>query len=286
MEKIFIPLLAVLLVFSACSGDIPLPEESENTSRPAQNQSQTNEQTSIAPEENSEDIKVISPVVSPDGEYTFTVESADKAYITHKDGNKTDLPLSLYPENARITAALWGDGKIYITFTAEKDILVCWDMLTDPVYIKEWFKNSLSPLEWKADGIISAGVYLLTPYHDGSKDGAIITVNELLGYIRYYAQENVDPDNTYIIDENGVSVNVTAEKDCRLMITDYETGTTVCEIKSLKAGETVSFICRIPEGIPAYEIALITKDETGKFTLAYDGRGETDVYFITPEIYK
>ncbi|MBO5981630.1 MAG: hypothetical protein J6Q24_04195, partial [Clostridia bacterium] len=74
MEKLLIPLFAVLFMFSACTGGLPLPEESgADNSTPKPEQSVPEDESSV-PEADSEDINIIKPVVSPDGKLTFTVE--------------------------------------------------------------------------------------------------------------------------------------------------------------------------------------------------------------------
>ncbi|MBR4853027.1 MAG: hypothetical protein IKV01_05415, partial [Clostridia bacterium] len=185
MEKLLIPLFAVLFMFSACTGGLPLPEESgAENSTPNPEQSVPKDESSV-PEADSEDINIIEPVVSPDGKLTFTAQ-IDGAYVTDEEGNKTTLDLSLCPENAKITAAVWREGSVYITFTGEKDTLVCWDTENDPVYIKEGVKNSFSPLSVTDYGVIEAGEYLVIPYRDGSMDSPVSLKDMVLGYVVYY----------------------------------------------------------------------------------------------------
>lgn len=284
MEKLLIPLFAVLFMFSACTGSLPLPEESgADNSTPQPEQSVPKDESSV-PEADSEDINIIEPVVSPDGKLTFTAQN-DGAYVTDEEGNKTTLDLSLCPENAKITAAVWREGSVYITFSGEKDTLVCWDTENDPVYIKEGVKNSFSPLSVTDYGVIQAGEYLVIPYHDGTMDSPVSLKDMVLGYVVYYDEMRED-DILLSLDTDREAVSVIAREDCTVTILDCETGNAVSEEISLKAGQRLFVNCAIPEGMPAYKISVKAAEYTSLFTLAYDGRGETNVFFLTPEMYK
>lgn len=284
MEKLLVPLFAVLFMLSACTGSLPLPEESGGNNSTPQPEQSVPEDESALPETDSEDIKIIDPVVSPDGKLTFTAEK-DGAYVTDEDGNKTTLDLSLCPEGAKITAAVWRDGSIYITFSGEKDTLVCWDTKNDPVYIKEGVKNSFSPLSVTDYGVINAGEYLVIPYHDGTMDSPVSLKDMVLGYVVYYDEMRED-DIVLTLNENREAVSVTAREDCTVTFLDCETGNAVSEDVSLKAGQRIFVNLSIPEGMPAYKISVKTAEYTSLFTIAYDGRGETNVFFLTPEMYK
>ena len=283
MEKLLIPLFAVLFMFSACTGGLPLPEESgAENSTPNPEQSVPKDESSV-PEADSEDINIIEPVVSPDGKLTFTAQ-IDGAYVTDEEGNKTTLDLSLCPENAKITAAVWREGSVYITFTGEKDTLVCWDTENDPVYIKEGVKNSFSPLSVTDYGVIEAGEYLVIPYRDGSMDSPVSLKDMVLGYVVYY-DEMRDSDIELTL-TFGESVAVHALCDGVITVLDHKTEKAVSDAISLKAGERLFVGCIIPEGYPAYKIQFVSGDCAATFTLSYDGRGETNVFFLTPEMYK
>ena len=284
MEKLLIPLFAILFMFSACTGSLPDPEESNGeTSVPQAEQSVTEDQ-SETPESDSEDIKAIDPVISPDGKLTFTVTD-EKVSVTDEEGNEKELDLSLCPENAEITAAVWRDGSIYITFSGEKDTIVCWDTENEPVYVKEGVKDSFSPLSVTDYGVIQAGEYLVIPYLDGSMDSPVASKDMVLGYVVYY-DEMQDDDILLTLEENQEAISVTAREDCTVTLLDSETDEAVSEEISLKAGERLFINCTVPEGMPAYKINLKTAEYTSSFTLSYDGRGETNVYFLTPEMYK
>lgn len=284
MEKLLVPLFVVLLLFSACTGDLPLPEESV----PQNNQSRTEAEQSKDPdtdtESDTEDTKIIDPVVSPDGKYTFTV-SETEIYVTAEDGTKTVLKKSLCPEGATVTAAVWRQGKVYITFTSSKDTLVCWDMENDPVNIKEGIKDSFSPLSLTDYDVILAGESLIIPFHDGSMDSLVARKDLVLGYVVYY-DEMKDGDFMLTLDEGREQVSVTALADCTVTLLDYETEKAVSDKVTLKAGERLFITCAIPEGFPAYKISFACGEEVATFTLSYDGRGETNVWFLTADIYK
>ena len=284
MEKLLIPLFAVLFMFSACTGSLPLPEESGGeTSKPQIEQSVPDEQSKDT-EADSEDINIIEPVVSPDGKLTFTVTD-EKVFVKDAEGKEKELDLSLCPENTKITAAVWREGSVYITFSGEKDTIVCWDTENDPVYIKEGVKNSFSPLSVTDYGVIQAGEYLVIPYHDGSMDSPVASKDMVLGYVVYY-DEMQDDDILLSLDTDREAISVTAREDCTVTLLDSETGNAVSEEISLKAGQRLFVNCAIPEGMPAYKISVKTAEYTSSFTLAYDGRGETNVYFMTAQEYK
>ena len=284
MEKLLIPLFAVLFMFSACTGSLPSPEESSgNNSKPQTEQSVPENESSL-PENDSEDITIIDPVVSPDGKLTV-VCSKDEIYVTDENGEKTYLDLSLCPKDASVKAALWRQGKVYMTFTGEKDTVLCWDMENDPVYIKEGIKNTLSPLTLTEYDVIAAGDNLLIPYHDGTMDSPVLNKDMVLGYVVYYS-EMQEGDITLTLNEGGESVSVLAVSDSVITVLNYETEKAVSEAINVKAGEQLFINCVIPEGFPAYKIQLVSGDCTATFTLSYDGRGETNVYFLTPDTYK
>ena len=81
-------------------------------------------------------------------------------------------------------------------------------------------------------------------------------------------------------------VSVTALADCKVTLLDCDTEKAVSDKVALKAGERLFITCAIPEGIPAYKIRLDIGEETSTFTVAYDGRGETNVWFLTADTYK
>ncbi len=286
MQKLLLPLFAVLLIFSACSGDLPTPEESvpqNNQSRPEVDTEQSKDQSTDT-ESDAENTKIIDPVVSPDGKYTFTV-SETEIFVTDSDGNKKVLDKTLCPENASVTAAVWRKGNIYITFTSQKDTIVCWDMESEPVKIKEGIKNTYSPLSVTDYDVILAGEHLIIPFHDGSMDSLVARKDLVLGYVVYY-DEMKENDHVLTLDEGREKVSVTALTDCTVTLLDYETGAAASEKVTLKAGERLFINCAIPEGFPAYKIRLACGEEVSTFTIAYDGRGETNVWFLTADIYK
>ncbi len=284
MEKLLVLLFAVLFMFSACTGSLPTPEESNaNNSKPQTEQS-VPENESDLPEDTSDDITIIDPVVSPDGKLTLTL-SEDEIYVTDEEGGKKTLDLTLCPENTSASAAVWSEDGIYITFTGEKDTIVFWDTENDPIYITEGVKDSLSPLAVTDYGVIEAGEYLVIPYRDGSMDSPVVRNDLALGYVIYY-DEMQDGDIALTLTEDGESVSVHAVCDGVITVLDYETENAVSEAVNLKAGERLFISCVIPEGYPAYKIQLVSGDCTATFTLSYDGRGETNVYFLTPDTYK
>jgi|GEM_PF-6370864 len=81
MEKLLVPLFAVLFMFSACTGSLPLPEESVGDNSTPKAEQSVPEDESALPETDSEDIKIIEPVVSLDGKLNLTAEK-DGTYIT------------------------------------------------------------------------------------------------------------------------------------------------------------------------------------------------------------
>ena len=284
MEKLLIPLFAVLFMFSACTGSLPLPEESGgDNSTPKAEQSVPDEQSKDT-EADSEDINIIEPVVSPDGKLTFTVTD-EKVFVKDAEGKEKELDLSLCPESTKITAAVWREGSVYITFTGEKDTIVCWDTENDPVCVKEGVKDSFSPLSVTDYGVIQAGEYLVIPYHDGSMDSPVSLKDMVLGYVVYYDEMQED-DILLSLDTDREAISVTAREDCTVTLLDSETGNAVSEEISLKAGQRLFVNCAIPEGMPAYKISLKTEAYTSEFTLSFDGRGETNVYFMTAKEYK
>lgn len=286
MQKLLLPLFAVLLIFSACSGDLPMPEESvpqNNQSRPENSEDQSKAQSTDT-ESDTDDVKLIDPVVSPDGKYTFTVTETEM-FVTDEDGNKTVLEKSLCPEDASITAAVWRQGKVYITFTSDKDTLVCWDMENEPVKIKEGIKNTYSPLSVTDYDVIQAGENLIIPFHDGTMDSLVAKKDLVLGYVVYY-DEMKDGDVVLTLVEGMERVSVTALQDSTVTVLDYETETAVSDKVTLKAGERLLINCIIPEGFPAYKLRFTCGDEVSTFTLSFDGRGETNVWFLTADIYK
>ena len=95
-----------------------------------------------------------------------------------------------------------------------------------------------------------------------------------------------DDDIILNLDTDREAVSLTAREDCTVTLLDYETGNAVSEAVTLKAGQRIFVNCAIPEGMPAYKISVKTAEYTSLFTLAYDGRGETNVFFLTPEMYK
>ena len=116
MEKLLIPLFAVLFMFSACTGGLPTPEESNADNSKPQTEQSVPKNESDLPEDTSDDITIIDPVVSPDGKLTLTL-SEDEIYVTDEEGGKKTLDLTLCPENTSASAALWSEDGIYITFT-------------------------------------------------------------------------------------------------------------------------------------------------------------------------
>lgn len=285
MKRLLLPLFAILLIFSACSGDLPLPEESvpqNNSSRPDVNTDNSKDQstdTSATPEET-----IIDPVVSPDEKYTFTV-TKNEIYVTDEENNKRVLEKDLIPENATVTAAVWRQGKVYITFTSDKDTLVCWDMESAPVKIKEGIKNTYSPLSVTDYDVLEAGDFLIIPFHDGSMDSLVARKDLVLGYVVYYDKMS-ETDHVLTLDEGRETLSVTALADCKVTLLDCDTEKAVADKVALKAGERLFITCTIPEGFPAYKIRLDFGEETSTFTVAYDGRGETNVWFLTADTYK
>ncbi|MBR6776564.1 MAG: hypothetical protein IKM27_02320 [Clostridia bacterium] len=285
MKRLLLPLFAILLIFSACSGDLPLPEESvpqNNSSRPEVNTDNSKDQstdTSATPEET-----LIDPVVSPDEKYTFTV-TKNEIFVTDEENSKTVLEKDLIPENATVTAAVWRQGKVYITFTSEKDTLVCWDMESAPVKIKEGIKNTYSPLSVTDYDVLEAGDLLIIPFHDGSMDSLVARKDLVLGYVVYYDKMS-ETDHVLTLDEGRETISVTALADCKVTLLDCDTEKAVSDKVALKAGERLFITCAIPEGFPAYKIRLDLGEETSTFTVAYDGRGETNVWFLTADTYK
>ena len=283
MEKLLIPLFAVLFMFSACTGGLPTPEESNADNSKPQTEQSVPKNESDLPEDTSDDITIIDPVVSPDGKLTLTL-SEDEIYVTDEEGGKKTLDLTLCPENTSASAALWSEDGIYITFTGEKDTVVFWDTENDPIYITEGVKNSLSPLSVTDYGVIEAGEYLVIPYRDGSMDGPVSLKDMVLGYVVYYDEmQDSDIELTLTFGES-VAVHVLC--DGVITVLDYETEKAVSDAISLKAGERLFVGCIIPEGYPAYKIQFVSGDCAATFTLSYDGRGETNVYFLTPNTYK
>lgn len=284
MEKLLVLLFAVLFMFSACTGSLPTPEESNADNSKPQTEQSVPENESDLPEDTSDDITIIDPVVSPDGKLTLTL-SEDEIYVTDEEGGKKTLDLTLCPENTSASAALWSEDGIYITFTGEKDTIVFWDTENDPVYIKEGVKNSFSPLSVTDYGVIEAGEYLVIPYRDGSMDSPVSLKDMVLGYVVYY-DEMREEDTVLNLNENREAVSVTAREDCVITFIDSETDKAASEEITLKAGQRLFVNCAIPEGMPAYKISLKTEAYTSEFTLSFDGRGETNVYFITAEEIK
>lgn len=288
MQKILIPVFAVLLVFSACTGDITPPDDNTSKNEQSNNVSVESGNTS-APEvsspETSDGEQTDKTLTSPDGNYTLDYTDTDNITITDKDGKISVLNKDGYPASAAVSSVLWENGGVYITFTSDKDTIVFWDGVSDPVYIKEGEKNTFSPLVSADNGVIGAGEYEVIPYHDGSMDSPIMKKTDVLGYV-IFGTDLFDTENVLTVDENAESFYVITTENCVLTVVDYETGSAKSEAVSVKATEPLLIKCSIPEGMPAYKLKLEGENGNGLYTLAYDGRGESNVHFIKLETTK
>ena len=280
MYKLLVPVFAVLLAFSACTGDITPPDDTSKNEQSG-NVSVENSDTSVpetsAPVSGSE--QEDKKLASPDGNYILDYTDTDNITITDKDGKVSVLNKDGYPASAMITAVLWENGGVYITFTSDKDTIVFWDGESDPVYIKEGEKNTFSPLVSANNGVIGAGEYEIIPYHDGSMDSPIMKKIDVLGYV-IFGTDLFDTENVLTVDENAESFYVITTENCKITVLDNETGSAKSESVSLKKDMPLLVKCSIPEGMPAYKLMLEGENGNGLYTLAYDGRGESNVHFI------
>ena len=280
MYKLLVPVFAVLLAFSACTGDITPPDDTSKNEQSG-NVSVENSDTSVpetsAPVSGSE--QEDKKLASPDGNYILDYTDTDNITITDKDGKVSVLNKDGYPASAMITAVLWENGGVYITFTSDKDTIVFWDGESDPVYIKEGEKNTFSPLVSANNGVIGAGEHEIIPYHDGSMDSPIMKKIDVLGYV-IFGTDLFDTENVLTVDENAESFYVITTENCKITVLDNETGSAKSESVSLKKDMPLLVKCSIPEGMPAYKLMLEGENGNGLYTLAYDGRGESNVHFI------
>ena len=286
MYKLLVPVFAVLLAFSACTGDITPPDDTSKNEQSG-NVSVENSDTSVpetsAPVSGSE--QEDKKLASPDGNYILDYTDTDNITITDKDGKVSVLNKDGYPASAMITAVLWENGGVYITFTSDKDTIVFWDGESDPVYIKEGEKNTFSPLVSANNGVIGAGEHEIIPYHDGSMDSPIMKKIDVLGYV-IFGTDLFDTENVLTVDENAESFYVITTENCKITVLDNETGSAKSESVSLKKDRPLLVKCSIPEGMPAYKLMLDGETGNGLYTLAYDGRGESNVHFIKLETTK
>ncbi len=281
MYKLLVPVFAVLLAFSACTGDITPPDDTSKNEQSG-NVSVGGNDVSTPDEsvpETSDNVQTDNTLASPDGNYILDYTDTDNITITDKDGKVSVLNKDGYPASAMITAVLWENGGVYITFTSDKDTIVFWDGESDPVYIKEGEKNTFSPLVSANNGVIGAGEYEIIPYHDGSMDSPIMKKIDILGYV-IFGTDLFDTENVLTVDENTDSFYVITTENCKVTVLDNETGSAKSESVSLKKDMPLFVKCSIPEGMPAYKLMLEGETGNGLYTLAYDGRGESNVHFI------
>ncbi len=285
MYKLLVPVFAVLLAFSACTGDITPPDDTSKEQQ-STDVSVGGNDTSVPevslPDEDGADRNALP---SPDGNYILDYTDTDNITITDKDGKVSVLNKNGYPPSAMITAALWENGGVYITFTSDKDTIVFWDGESDPVYIKEGEKNTFSPLVSAKHGVIGAGEYEIIPYHDGSMDSPIMKKIDILGYV-INDIDAFEESKVLTVDENAESFYLVTTENCKVTVLEAETGNKVSDTVSLEAGVPLLINCSIPEGMPAYKLSLEGENGNGLYTLAYDGRGESNVYFINIETVK
>lgn len=280
MQKLLIPVFAVLLAFSACTGDITPPDDTSKEQQ-STDVSVGGNDTSIPevslPDEDGADRNALA---SPDGNFILDYTDVKNITITDKENESSLLPAGKYPDSAAVTAAVWAEDGVYITFTSDKDTIVFWDGESDPVYIKEGEKNTFSPLVSADYGVIKAGEYEVIPYRDGSMDSPVLKSNQVLGYV-ITDIEAFEESESLTIDENAECFYLVTTESCKVTVLDAETGSKVSDTVSLEAGVPLLINCSIPEGMPAYKLSLEGENGNAVYTIAYDGRGETNVYFIS-----
>lgn len=258
-----------MFLLTACTVDLPQNDTETSVS--------VTEEGASRPAEESKEDSLSDALVSPDGKSSIKLDENGDVTYCRDDGTVAVAKKGAYPENATVTACAWIETRAYITFTSDKDTVVCWDGEADPIYIKEGDANSFSPLSATEYGTLIAGEYEMIPYHDGSMDTPTKKRTDIFGYLVF---NTVETDNVLTVTENADILYVVPFENCTLTVKDCETGEALSDRTEIAKNDTLLIKCLVPEGMPAHTLYFEGENVTAEYILYFDGRGETELHFI------